>query len=347
MPKLWGTTKDGQEMHLYRLENENGTHADVSDFGAILYNLYVKDKDGDLSDVVLGFHDAEGYFHNGPAFGAIVGPVANRVEGGRFEVNGKSYQLEQNEGNNTLHSGSNPFFYRMWTVDDYDGSSITLTVHNADGESGFPGNVDLTVTYALSNDDTLSISYRAISDQDTVLNVTNHSYFNLAGESSGLILDQIVWIDSDEFTITDEVSVPHGEIGKVAGTPLDFNTPKPLSDGIDDSSFDPIRIAVGFDHNFILKTTPGEVSLVASLEDKKSGRKMEVYTDMPGMQLYSGNFIPQEPVGKNGNGYAKRTGVAFETQFYPNSMNCPNFPQPRLKAGVEWTSTTAYKFSVE
>lgn len=341
----WGKTKDGQTISRYTIMNETGSYAVISNYGAVLHQLWVPDKDGKLADVVLGFEDPESYFINNPAFGSVVGPYANRIEAGQFSINGKTYQLEKNEGNNTLHSGPSPFFRRLWEVTDYDGTSVTLLVKNADGECGFPGNVELSVTYALSNDNTLSISYSAHSDQDTALNVTNHSYFNLSGHDSGLILDEIAWIDSDAITATDEASVPHGELFSVDGTAMDFRTPKALGRDINDTSCDPIRIGGGYDHNYVLDTRPGEVKLVASLEDHASGRKMEVYTDMPGIQLYTGNFIEPDPVGKGGIHYQKRSGVAFETQYYPNAINVPSFPQPLLKAGKTWESTTAYKFS--
>jgi aldose 1-epimerase len=347
--EVFGQTKDKKTAYLYTVENKNGVTAKFTDFGAILVALEVPDKDGKTEDVVLGFEKLEDYFVNDPNFGATIGRHANRIGGAAFTLNGKTYELDKNDGKNNLHGGFNGYHKRLWeakTGEEARGQVIEFTYHSPDGDQGFPGNLDISVKYILTEDNALIIEYNATPDKDTVINLTNHSYFNLAGQASGTILDQIAWIDSDEFTFADEESIPNGEIRKTAGTPMDFTTPKKV--GVDIAAdYDQLNWGKGFDHNWILKTKKGTQTLVASLYDEKSGRYMEVYTDLPGIQFYTGNFLDGTLTGKNGAVYIQRSGLCFETQYFPNAINVPSFDQPVTKAGELYHTETMYKFTVK
>lgn len=342
----FGRAKDGTPVSLYTVTNKNGVKAVFTDFGAILVSLFVPDRDGNLADVVLGYDKVESYYDNGPNFGSTIGRHANRIGGAAFTLNGKEYRLDRNDGNNNLHGGFDGYHKRVWKADTYTtaaGQTVEFTYHSPDMDQGFPGNLDISVKYTLTEDNAIVIAYDAVTDQDTVVNLTNHSYFNLAGHDSGDTLKQKVWIDSEEFTFADEESIPNGEIRKTAGTPMDFTVSKPVSDGID-SDYDQIVWGKGFDHNWILKTQPGRLSKVASMQDDESGRVMDVYTDLPGMQFYSGNFLDGTEIGKGGVPYIQRSGVCFETQYFPNAINVPAFAQPVLKAGEVYRTATVYKF---
>lgn len=347
--KSFGKTSKGEEAKLYILENKNGMKAVFSDFGAVLKELWVPDKDGKFADVVLGYDTLAEYEKNPTYFGSFIGRCGNRVANASFKIGDKEYKLEANENGNCLHSGSvgyDRFMYEAETVEEEGAVSVEFSRLSPDGEQGFPGNLDITVTYTLTDENELVIDYFSVSDKDTVVNFTNHSYFNLAGHDSGKILDQQVLIDADCFTMTDDKLIPTGEFTEVEGTPLDFRKRKPLSDGID-SDHPAIKLGGGFDHNFALNNSGEEIEYVAELFDPKSGRLMEVYTDLPGMQLYSGNFIKDGLNGKGGYKYHKRDGVCFETQFFPNAMNTDDFISPVVKAYEETGSTTVYKFTIE
>lgn len=342
--KEFGKTKDGRTAYLYTVENKNGMKAVFTDYGAILVSLYVPDRDGSVDDVVLGFDNIEDYFVNGPNFGATIGRHANRIGGAKFTLNGKEYTLDKNDGNNNLHGGYDGYHKRLWdAATDDDNNAITFTYESADLDQGFPGNLKVAVTYTLTNDNEIAIEYNGEADEDTVVNLTNHSYFNLLGEGKGTILEHKVWIDSDEFTFADKESIPNGEIRSVKGTPMDFNELKTVARDIN-VDYDQLNWGTGFDHNWILKTKRGEVSLVAKLVEDTTGRIMEVYTDLPGMQLYTGNFLDGTLTGKSGEKYVQRSGLCFETQYYPNAINVPSFPQPVLKAGEKYHTVTIYKF---
>lgn len=351
----FGKTKDGEEATLYTMENKNGMKVSVSDFGAVIVNIIVPDRDGNFEDVALGYDSVTGYEDNGPGYGSFIGRHANRIGGAKFTINGQTYELAKNDnGINNLHSGPksyNKYFYDVETYVDEESVSVEFTRTSPDGEQGFPGNLDVCVTYTLTNDNDLAIEYFAISDKPTVINLTNHTYFNLAGQASGSVLDQEVWINSHQITPTDKFLIPTGEIMDITGTAMDFQTPKPLARDID-ADMECLRIAGGYDHNYVLDLDieDDEMELVASLYDKKSGRKMDVYTDLPGMQLYSGNFIngAADPnKGKGGVVYNKRDGVCFETQFYPNSCNIPTFPTSIFQDGDPYDFCTVYSFTVE
>ncbi len=343
---VFGTTKDGQTADLYTITNRAGTKAVFTNYGAILVEFWVADAKGNLADVVLGYDNLESYFVNGPNFGSTIGRHANRIGEAKFTLNGVEYKLDQNDGRNNLHGGFNGYHKRLWNGRTYaaeDGQAMEFTYHSPDGDQGFPGNLDVKVTYTLTEDDQLKIDYEAVCDQDTVLNLTNHSYFNLAGHDSGTVLDQLVWIDADEFTVADSESIPTGEIAAVAGTPMDFTVEKPIGRDIN-SDYQQIVWGTGFDHNWVLKTSADHFDLVARMTDPKSGRVLETWTDMPGIQFYTGNFLDGTEIGKGGVSYVQRSAACFETQYYPNGINRPNFPQPILKAGENFHSTTVYKF---
>jgi aldose 1-epimerase len=317
--------------------------ARLMNYGANVLSLLVPDKKGVTADVVLGFEKLKDYFVNDPYFGCCVVPCGNRIGGAAFTLNGKTYTLDKNDGVNNLHSGFDPLCRRIWEVANVSDTSITFTYHKPDMDMGFPGNMDISVTYTITEDNCFRIDYKGLSDADTIFNPTNHSYFNLSGHDSGDILDHEVWINASKFTMTDEASIPNGTLLDVAGTPMDFTTAKPMRPEVDDS-YQQLAWAKGYDHNFALDITEGELSLAASLYDPKSGRKMEVYTDLPGMQLYCGNYIASGAIGKGGVRYEPRYGVCFETQYFPNAINIPAFSQPVAKAGVEAKTSTVYKF---
>lgn len=341
--KFWGKTSDNQDVYTYEISGAGGMRAKFMNYGANLLSLWVPDREGNAADVVLGFEHLEDYFKNAPYFGACVAPCGNRIGDARFTLNGKTYELDKNDGVNNLHSGFDPLLKRIWEVSDVSDYSITFTYYKKDMDMGFPGNMDISVTYTLTEDNELKIDYCGLSDQDTIFNPTNHSYFNLSGHDSGSVLDHRVWINASHFTMTDAASIPNGTLLEVAGTPMDFTKEKPMAPEVDDA-YEQLALAKGYDHNFALDICEGTVSLAASLYDPASGRKMEVYTDLPGMQLYCGNYIIPGEVGKGGFLYQPRYGVCFETQYFPNAINIPAFSQPVAKAGVEKKTTTIYKF---
>lgn len=337
----FGVTKEGKEVTLFTLENKNGMRADFIDFGANIVRLFVPDQNGKLDDIVLGFDDVAGYEENGCFFGSFIGRHGNRIGNAEFELNGVTYKLEKNDGDNNLHGGTpgyNKVMYKAETTDN----SVSFSRTSPDMEQGYPGNLDICVTYTLTDDNELKISYEAKTDKDTLCNVTNHSYFNLKGHDGGTITDHKVWIRANGFTETSDDLIPNGNIIDVAGTPMDFRTEKTIAQDIE-ADYEPLKIAGGYDHNFVLEKETGKMEKVAELSEETTGRRMEVYTDLPGMQLYTGNFIVKED-GKDGTEYTKRTGVCFETQFFPNSVNVPSFESCVLKAGDTFTSSTVYRF---
>lgn len=343
--QLFGKTKEGKEVYKYTLVNGNGMKAVLTDFGAVLLELYAPDKNGHMDDVVLGYHSLESYFENGPSFGATIGRHANRIGNASFDLNGTKYELAANDGKNNLHSNPDGYHKRLWQaeVGESDlGPSITFFLDSPDADQGYPGNLHVSVTYTLGEDNSLMIHYEGKSDADTIVNLTNHSYFNLAGQDAGSIVNHKVWIDADFYTRADEESIPTGEIVAVKNTPMDFTTAKRIGDEID-SSYEATRFGNGYDHNWILKNEGG-LELVARLEENKSGRVMEVYTDLPGLQFYTANFLDGTDLGKSNTPYNRRAGVCFETQYYPDSIHHNNFPSPILKALEKYDTTTIYKF---
>ncbi len=311
--------------------------AHITDYGATIHRLYVPDAQGQLDDVVLGFEDSKGYAASTTFFGTVVGRNANRTKNGQFTLGGKTYQMGINNGPNNLHSGPNFFKDRLWTVEEVTESSIRFMLESPDGDQGFPGNAVIRVTYLLENG-ALHIRYDAVCDQETVFNLTNHSYFNLRGHQHPEgAMEQLLMMPARHFTPDDAQSIPTGELRDVAGTPMDFRTAKPIGADIN-QVYDALELQGGYDHNFEVWCNP-----CAVLSDPVSGRVMEVSTDCCGVQFYSGNFLKGEK-GKDGVSYPYRSGICLETQFYPNSINTPGWKKPIYKAGEHFQSETVYKF---
>ena len=337
MKETFGILPSGEGACLYTISC-GGLTAAVTDYGASLVRLLVPDKAGNVADVVLGYDDCNGYrTANGAALGATVGRNANRLKGASFELNGKLWQLPTNEGHNNLHSGPDFFFQRMWHAVEHTETSVTLELNSPHGDQGFPGSAVIRVTYSLDACGGLHIVYDALCDRDTVFNFTNHSYFNLAGhEKVDAAMDQILTIPGRFFNPDDAENIPTGELRSVEGTPMDFRIPKPIRQDIG-ADYEPLHLQGGYDHNWEVYCNP-----CAVLHDPVSGRTMEVHTDCPGIQVYAGNYLDEH--GKNGVYYGKRTGVALETQFYPDCLHHPDWPQPIVKAGEKFRSETVYRF---
>ncbi|BCN29933.1 aldose epimerase family protein [Anaeromicropila herbilytica] len=345
--KKFGTTKSKEEASLYTLTNKNGMSATFTDYGAILVSLLVPDKDGNKTDVAMGFDKLEAYEVNPVNLGSFIGRHANRIGGAKFEINGKTYELEKNDGNNNLHGGKigyNKMMYEVETFEEEDSLCIEFSRISPDMEQGFPGNLDITMTYTLTDDNELVLEYYAVTDKDTVVNLTNHSYFNLSGHDSGSVLDHKLMIKANKFTPTDEYLIPTGEYADVAGTPMDFRTLKAIGQDIKED-YKPIKIASGYDHNFVLDITGDEVEKVAELVDEKSKRVLEIYTDMPGLQLYTANFFDEDDRYKNHAKYKPQDAVCLETQFFPNACNTEGFPTSIIKAGEAFDFVTVFRFS--
>ncbi len=345
--KSFGKTVRGEEATLYTLTNGNGMKVSFTDFGANIVSIIVPDAKGNFADVNLGFENLAGYEENPPGFGSFIGRHGNRIGDAKFELNGKVYELDKNDGKNNLHGGFvgyNKFMYETEVYEDDDIASIEFSRLSPHMEQGFPGNLDVSVTYSLTETNELVIEYLAVSDRDTIVNLTNHAYFNLGGHNSGSILDHKILIKSNQFTPTTPDLIPTGEIRDVTDTPMDFRTLKAIGQDID-ADYEPLVLAGGYDHNYVLDISGTQVEKVAELIDDKTGRKMEVFTDLPGIQLYTANMLGPVKNSKDGAVYEKRNGVCFETQFFPNSINTQNFPSCMLKAGKEFDSVTIYKFS--
>ncbi len=341
--KDFGRTKKGENASLYTLTNKAGMKAVVSDFGAVLVSLFVPDKNGDLKDVVWGYDKVSGYENNGVYLGSTIGRNSNRIGKSKYNLNGKEYTLDKNDGQNNLHGGFDGYNARLWSANtDEINNSVKFMLDSPDMDQGFPGNAKISVTYTLTDDNAIKISYEASADKDTIFNMTNHSYFNLDGESSDSVLEHQVLINADAFTEADAESIPTGKIIDVTDTPMDFRNYRVIGKDID-SDYEPLKFGAGYDHNWVLNKTEGAVAKMRSLN---SGITMEVYTDLPGMQLYTGNFLAGEE-GKNGKKYARRSAACFETQYFPDAVNHENFQSPIFSAGDKYKTETIYKFTVE
>lgn len=337
MKKSFGLLPNGQQTFLYNISG-GGITATVSNFGATLVNVFVPDADGNVADVALGYDDAAGYLNGTSFLGAIVGRSANRIKGSTFSLDGRDYVLTPNEHANNLHSGPEFYHTRMWTVTACSDTSVSFHLDSPNGDQGFPGNASIDVTYTMDEKGGLHISYDATCDRDTVFNLTNHSYFNLAGEQgTNTAMDQLLMLPARVFAVADAESVPTGEMRSVEGTPMDFRTPKAIGRDINED-YEPLNLQGGYDHNFEVFCNP-----CAVLSDPISGRTMAVYTDLPGIQFYAGNFLQE--TGKGGVTYGKRSGIALETQFYPDSIHHPEWKQPITKAGEKYHTETIYRFS--
>jgi len=338
----FGQTPDGQEVKLYTLTNTNGLRARITNYGAILVSLEVPDKNGKLADITLGFDTLDGYIPRHPYFGATVGRYANRIGGASFKLNDVEYKLAANNGPNHLHGGIKGFDKVVWTVEEEraetDRALVKLSYLSKDGEEGYPGNLACTVTYTLTKDDELKISYEAETDKTTILNLTNHSYWNLAGQGDGDILAHELMLNADKYTPVDEGLIPTGEIKSVKDSPMDFTRPMTIGSRIG-------QVGSGYDHNYALNSGGGTLALCARVYEPTSGRTMEIYTTEPGVQFYTGNFLDGSITGKAGKVYKKHYGFCLETQHFPDSPNKPDFPSVVLKPGDKYTTVTIHKFS--
>lgn len=347
--KQFGRMPDGTLVDIFTIENNNGMILKVISYGAAVVSLKVPDRSRKLDDIVLGYDNLKSYIEGKMFFGAVIGRHANRIKNASFTINGIWYNLAKNEGENHLHGGNVGFDKVVWSADDnYEcrNNSLTLRYCSKDGEEGYPGDLDVRVIYTLTDDNALRIDYYAVSDKDTVVNLTNHSYFNLSGHDAGEILNDIVTMNADRVTVNDNECIPNGEIRNVKGTPMDFTKPERISEMID-YDYDQIKIGNGYDQNYIINRTRDGIVKAAEVYDEKSGRVMEVFTTQKGIQFYTGNNIIDNTVGKGNAIYNKRYGLCFETQCFPNSLMHDNFPSALLKADTEYANTTIYKFSIK
>lgn len=340
----FGKMEDGREVTLFTLTNKNGMRIKVTDFGATLVCLEVSDKSGKMADVILGYDSLEGYLNDKPYFGCTVGRYANRIAKGQFSLEGKEYALAKNNDENHLHGGVKGFNKVLWTAEPVPGQGsrgVKFSYRSPDGEEGYPGNLDCSVTYTLTDDNEVKLDYTAQTDKTTHVNLTNHAYFNLAGQGTGDILNHELELVSSKFTEVNSGLIPTGELKDVAGSPLDFTQRTSIGSRI-------AQVEGGYDHNFALtKTAPDQLELAARLVESASGRVMEVLTTEPGIQLYTGNFLDGTVIGKNGKAYQRHWALCLETQHFPDTPNQPNFPSTVLKPNETYKTTTVYKFSVQ
>ncbi len=339
---------DNKSTDLYILSNKNGAEITVTNYGAKIVSLMVPDKDGKFVDVVTGHPCIEEYLSSEePYFGAVCGRTCNRIAKGKFTLNGKEYKLAVNNGPNSLHGGVKGFNAVVWDVKNVTENSIELFYLSVDGEEGFPGNLSVTITYTLTEENALDIRYKATTDKDTIVNLTNHSYFNLSGEGDSYIGDHMLTLNADNYLPTDDTAIPYGDAESVKGTPFDFTTPHAIGDRINDDS-EQLRFGKGYDHTYVLnKNSENEYSFAGVCESPKTGIVMEMFTTEPGVQMYTGNWMTGNFVAKNGHRYPERSAVCFEMQHFPDSINKPDYPSIVLKVGETFESRTTYKFSVK
>jgi aldose 1-epimerase len=349
---LFGTMPDGSKVDQYTLRNARQMEVSILSYGGIIQSILVPDRNGKLADVVLGFDTLEGYIQPNPYFGAIIGRYGNRVAQGRFTLNGHQYQIPTNDGPNALHGGPEGFEKKLWQaapIEASDWIGVELSYLSPDGEMGFPGNLAVTVRYTLDRENELRIEYSAVTDQETIVNLTNHTYFNLAGAGSGTVLDSVALINADRFTPINQLLIPTGELLEVKGTPLDFSTPTAIGAHIR-ADHPQLKYAEakqgGYDFNWILNH-PGDLEALATrVTDPGSGRTIEMYTTEPGVQFYSGNFLDGTLKGKHGLTYPHWGGFTLEAQHYPDSVNHPHFPRTELAPGEKYSQTTVFKFTI-
>jgi aldose 1-epimerase len=343
----FGRLAGGEEATLYTFRAENGLCVSITNYGGTITSIWAPDREGALGDVVLGYDTLEGYLAGRSYFGALIGRFGNRLNRGKFTLDGTEYTLNVNDGAHHLHGGPGGFDKILWQIaPERSGSKLTLTHLSRDGEEGYPGNLQIEVTYSLPTPDTLQIQYRAETDKPTPINLTNHSYFNLAGHAAGEILDHELTLFAELFTPVDAALIPTGELRAVAGRPFDFPHPRRICDGVD-ANEEQIRFAGGYDHNFVILRKSGDAPQIAArVRDPLSGRTLEVLTLEPGFQFYSGNFLDGSEKGKGGTIYRYRSGLCLETQHFPNSPNQPSFPSTILRPGEVFESITLYRFTV-
>jgi len=351
----FGKMPDGTPVQIYTLRNSKGAEARIMTYGGIVQKITMPDKNGNYADIVLGFDNLEGYINTNYVehcayFGALIGRYGNRIGGGKFTLDGQTYTLPQNDHGNTLHGGIKGFDKVVWVPVKADigpeGPQLELAYLSRDGDQGFPGDLNVYATYTLTDDSTLKLVFTATTDKPTVVNLTHHSYFNLSGQGSGSILDDLVYINSDKITAVDSHLIPTGEYLDVAGTPFDFRKPTAIGARINDPNTI-LQYGPGYDHNWVINNAPGQLGLQARVTDPKSGRVMEVWSDQPGLQFYTGNFLDGSLVGKDGKVYTRRSAFTMEPQDYPDAPNHSNFPSCVLRPGETYHNTIEYKFSVE
>jgi aldose 1-epimerase len=344
----FGKTADGQPVDLYTLTNKNGMEATITNWGGIVVSLTAPDRNGKFDDVVLGYDQLDGYLTNKAFFGALIGRYGNRIAHGEFKLGGTTYNVPKNDGQNSLHGGNTGFNKRLWTAKDVSGphgQALELTYLSKDGEEGYPGNLNVKVVYTLTDTNELKIDYSATTDKETVLNLTNHSYFNLAGQGNGDILETQLTLVADRFTPVDATLIPTGELRPVKGTPFDFTKPMAIGSRINQDD-EQLKFGKGYDHNWVLNSGgKGGVTLAAEAYEPKSGRVLQILTDQPGIQFYTGNFLDGSITGKGGKVYNHRAAFCLETQHFPDSPNHPSFPTTTLKPGQHYHTVTIFKFS--
>lgn len=341
------TVIDGDSTNLYVLNNDNGMEVTITNYGGRIVSVMVPNKDGNFKDVVLGFDNIEDYTAVDNNFGATIGRYGNRIANGKINIDGVEYQLPQNNFGHTLHGGPEGYHNKVFNVLHSDDSSLVLTYLSEDGEEGFPGNLDIKVTMTLTDDNAIDIQYEAMTDKETVVNLTNHSYFNLSGDANNSILNDILMINADSFTPVDNTFMTTGEIAPVEGTPMDFRTPTTIGERIDDYEYEQLKFGDGYDHNWVLNTAGDVSQLAATVYSPESGIQLEVFTDEPGVQVYTGNFLTGADTGKYGAVYGKRNAICLETQKFPDTPNKPDWPSAFLAPGDTYTSRCIYKFSVK
>jgi len=345
--QAFGKTADGQAVDIYTLTNARGMEARITNYGGVVVSLKAPDRSGKMDDVTLGYENLDGYLTDKRFFGGIIGRYGNRIAKGKFSLNGQTYTLVTNNGENHLHGGTKGFDKQIWQateINDPKNPGLKLTYLSKDGEEGYPGNLSVTVVYTLTNDNELKIEYGATTDKDTVVNLTNHSYFNLAGK--GTILNHEVMLNADKFTPTDKGAIPTGEQRAVKGTPMDFTQATAIGARINQED-EQLKFGTGYDHNWVLNSSGGTLALAARVTESSSGRVMEVWTTEPGIQFYTGNFLDGTVTGKGGQAYQQRSGFCLETQHFPDSPNKPAFPSTVLKPGQKYATTTVYKFTAK
>lgn len=341
------TELNGKPVDLYLLKNANGVEVAVTNYGGRIVSVMVPDRDGKLKDVVFGFDNVEDYININNNFGATIGRYGNRIANGKITVDGVEYQLPQNNYGHCLHGGPEGFDSKVFDADQPNEQSIVLAYLSEDGEAGFPGNLNVKVTMTLTDDNAIDLQYEAETDKETVVNLTNHSYFNLSGDGNNTILNDLLMINADAYTPVDDTFMTTGKIDKVEGTPMDFRTPTAVGERIDQYDFEQLKNGKGYDHNWVLNTK-GDISQVtATVYSPVTGIQLEVYTIEPGLQVYAGNFLDGTVTGKYGAVYAQRNAICLETQKYPDSPNKPDWPSTYLKPGEKYTSRCIYKFTVQ
>lgn len=340
---------ENQDVTLYSLQNAHGMEVQIMNYGGIITSIKVPDRDGEIADVALGFSTFPEYLKEHPYFGALVGRYGNRIAKGSFTIDDNIFTLAKNNGENSLHGGLKGFDKKLWSNESFqtdDAIGVKLSGRSTDMEEGYPGNLDIEVNYSLNNENELIIDYAAVTDKATVVNLTNHTYFNLKGEGNGDILDHELVIHADRFTPVDETLIPTGELKSVENTPFDFRQKHSIGERINQEDNQQITFGGGYDHNFVLNNQSGKLSLVATVVENGSGRQVEVLTTEPGVQFYTGNFLDGTLKGKSGKPYIKRGAFCLETQHFPDSPNQDNFPSARLNPGETYTSKTIYRFSI-